>query len=1110
MKVRLFICMAMVLLFEISAHAQKNSLKIAAEVLNPIDNTPTNIQFISNSELPALKGLNILKDYLEIKDSNITLVLSKSTKPYSGVVVDRYVEYYKNIKVEHGTYVITSKNGNISFMHGSIYKPETSISNIPILTENEALQKALSYIDAEVYMWQDTNAESTLKKNSKDTNATHRPKGSLVWIEDFNNPLRDKKLHLAYKFDIYAKKPMSRKLVYVNAIDGKILLEDAIIKHIAAKGKSIYSDTVSFETALLGSDYILYDSTRGSGIYTGTCHNSTTNGYNVINSGTFWQMNAAIDAHWGATQVYDYWKKVHNRNSYDDNGALLQSFVNYGIDFNNAFWNGSLMLYGDGSGIMNGGFDPLTSLDVCAHEIGHAICQYTSALVYQQESGAMNEGFSDIWAETIEHIVAPNKPKWQIGAEIGRVPLRSMSNPKLYNHPDTYNGNNWIYAGNGCNLNYDKCGVHINSGVLNKWYYLLADGGRGTNDMSVSYIVAGIGLTKAAQIAYMTELSLAPNDDYAKCRNTSISVATTLYGTCSPEVEAVTRAWNAVNVGTAFLPCGPQISFIENDTIIAKEIGSTICPSFKKLQIPLHISSSPVGGDAGVKLSVSGTALLGIDYEIVNDSVTFIAGSTNPQFFTINILDHGAIDSNKTLILDITISPNGSNVLKGNVYSQYKIVITNINKSPKISSFEDCLVGKHNITTTISSPFFSNAQSARSQFIILSSDLKASGLIANTAITDIGFNVIEKNSSRPFLGFTVKLGQTSDNSFNGAFLTGLSTVYSGSYITNTGWNKIPVSGTFQWDGVSNIVCEVCFADTIVSPDNTDRVAGSTSIDRIMAYNFSLTTDEGCVLPYANNKLSNTRPQMIFTQNVPATKVERLAPTDKTWDVHAGQNVYFYNSSDTSIIAGLSNISDDLGCTSVGISKQGVGFTAFKMDNNIKRSIKEFKILPTIKDTSITYDATLYFDTAEIGMINPSKMRVVGTNTLVDSGLNTANSQVVVPQVDLTSAYVSFKGSFKSFSRYFIIDNDFVLEPPTSIEQELNQIDVKVYPNPTKFTVTIENNKSINNVELTNVLGQKLLSETHNTNKVTIDISSLASGIYIIKVNNTHIQRIVKE
>ncbi len=228
------------------------------------------------------------------------------------------------------------------------------------------------------------------------------------------------------------------------------------------------------------------------------------------------------------------------------------------------------MVYGDGSGRNNDGFDPLVSLDICAHEIGHGVCQSTANLVYQRESGALNEGFSDIWGAVIESWADPleqdgtPKKHWLIGEELSDEPMRNMQNPKECKQPDTYLGEYWEPASTSdCptpnpNTN-DYCGVHCNSGVLNHWFYLLTEGGSGTNDNFKQYAVTGIGIEKSAKIAYLTELSLSNNAVYSNCRTASISAAKTLYGNCSAEFKNVVRAWYAVGVGNDDSSCTPRL-----------------------------------------------------------------------------------------------------------------------------------------------------------------------------------------------------------------------------------------------------------------------------------------------------------------------------------------------------------------------------------------------------------------------------------------------------------------------------------------------------------------------------------------------------------------------
>jgi Zn-dependent metalloprotease len=208
------------------------------------------------------------------------------------------------------------------------------------------------------------------------------------------------------------------------------------------------------------------------------------------------------------------------------------------------------------------------SLDVVGHEIGHAICEYTSNLVYEYEAGALNEGFSDCWAANIEHYADPHetdaitKSYWKIGEELGGGPLRNMANPEPLGNPGPYGGTHWV-SQVGCVPNEaanDYCGVHTNSGVLNKWYYVLVHGDTGTNTLGISYSVDSIGWTAGENILYNMELSLAPNGTYADCRRISMAYAASIYGPCSRELTSLTNAWRAVGVGAPYNPIAGTIT----------------------------------------------------------------------------------------------------------------------------------------------------------------------------------------------------------------------------------------------------------------------------------------------------------------------------------------------------------------------------------------------------------------------------------------------------------------------------------------------------------------------------------------------------------------------
>lgn len=534
---------------------------------------------------------NLFRDVLQLSPDS-DLRLSNSINDAKTKLSDeRYQQYYKNILVEFGTYNLHYKEGKLTSMNGEVF-PVNNISTTASITSAQALDKAIKYVSASKYMWEEGYIHDGYKK----------PSGELVLLP-IQQPDETYQTVLAYKFDIYAAEPISRAYIYIDAIKGKVIFSEAIMKHsnqinnsqtINIKNKqdkrdenlknitkkiatgtadTKYSGTKTIETTLSGSNYILHDTTRGGGVRTYNLKKATTftspvdftdadNNWTAAEFNNSLYDNAALDAHWGVEKTYDYFKNVHNRNSYDNKGSLLVSYVHYGNAINNAYWSGTYMLYGDGSN-NSSGFKPLTAFDVTAHELGHGVCSTTANLTYSRESGALNEGFSDIWGAVVEHEYAPEKQAYLIGEEITNYApqyLRSMSNPKSAGQPDTYRGTNWRAAtvAEGCatpnsNTN-DNCGVHYNSGVLNHWFYILAEGKTGTNDIGNSYTVTGIGMTKAAKISYRVETTyLTPTSDYLNTRNSTILAAIDLYGENSLEAIAIQDAFYAVGVGVKYV-----------------------------------------------------------------------------------------------------------------------------------------------------------------------------------------------------------------------------------------------------------------------------------------------------------------------------------------------------------------------------------------------------------------------------------------------------------------------------------------------------------------------------------------------------------------------------
>jgi len=305
------------------------------------------------------------------------------------------------------------------------------------------------------------------------------------------------------------------------------------------------------EANIIAGKYRLRESGRGIGIATYDAKNQA--GYQqavdyVDSDSSFTDMNdrVGVSAHWAAEAIYDYFLSDHGRNSYDDAGARIISYTRYGNNFVSAFWGGGRMHFGDGDGSING---PLVALDVVGHEFTHGVTEFSSNLIYQGESGALNESFSDIFGILVEFDVEGINGDWLLGEDFGPY-RRSMENPNSRNCPDTYMGTYWASTDPN---EPDFGGVHTNSGVQDFWFYLLSEGGSGVNDNGDAFTVAGIGIDDAAQIAYRSlTVYLMPTSHYFDARQASINSALDLFGVNSNQVQAVTDAWFAVGVGNPY------------------------------------------------------------------------------------------------------------------------------------------------------------------------------------------------------------------------------------------------------------------------------------------------------------------------------------------------------------------------------------------------------------------------------------------------------------------------------------------------------------------------------------------------------------------------------
>ncbi len=503
---------------------------------------PSLVVFDASQSYTLQNSTQIFKEVLNPSSPTSFATLKQEQDPL-GFTHQKMQEYFNGVKVEFATVTLSSKNGAVQTLNSS-YSPIAEDFNVtPSISNSQALNTAIAHVGASKYMWQNA-AEAALADNYK------KPTGELVILPALENISETNRL--AYKFDIYATAPLYRADVYIDAKTGQFIMENKKIHdaNVPATGTSLYNGNVSFTADNASGPYRLRQTADGGGIQTFDLNNSTNynNAVDVTSNSTNFTSNpTGVQAHFGAEKTYKYYSQKYGRNSYNNTGGVIKSYVSYSSNYVNAFWDGSRMTYGDGDGTNYG---PLVSLDICGHEITHGVTEYSANLVYSYQSGALNESFSDIFGESIEKF-ASGTNDWLMGDDIGAGgsggALRSMSNPNAFGDPDTYQGTYW-YSGSG-----DSGGVHTNSGVQNFWFYVLSVGKSGTNDKGDSYNVTGIGMDKAGAIAYRNlTVYLNSNSQYSDARNGAIQAAIDLYGAGSAEEIATTNAWYAVGVGAPY------------------------------------------------------------------------------------------------------------------------------------------------------------------------------------------------------------------------------------------------------------------------------------------------------------------------------------------------------------------------------------------------------------------------------------------------------------------------------------------------------------------------------------------------------------------------------
>ncbi|NRB64469.1 MAG: M4 family metallopeptidase, partial [Saprospiraceae bacterium] len=483
-----------------------------------------------------------------------------------------YQQMWQGLSVWGQEIRLHRRNGEIDLMHGRYLATPRNVTVDPSLSEQEATTKALDHLaEREVVKVFDEHmifmAGGPQVRNTE--LVVYQPKNTLeprlVWHTVVGAHALSR---WAYFMDAHSGEVLNRyQMVCTMHPDlepghsHSIPMTKTGIKHTehqhmvldgpaTANAIDLLGVSRTIGTYEIGSDFLLLDASRPmfnpqqstlpdnpiGAILTLDARNKTTEdgqAFYVTSSNNTWSDAAAVSAHYNAGICYDYFRSTFGRNSINGNGGTIFSVVNISDDdgsgLDNAFWNGQFMFYGNGKEA----FDPLAAaLDVGAHEMTHGVIQNTANLEYQDEPGALNESFADVFGVLID------RDDWQLGEDVVRLnyfpsgALRDMQNPN--NGGSRLGDPGWqpAHVDEQYRGPQDNGGVHINSGIPNRAFFLFA---------------SQVGLDRAEQVYYRVLTTyLTRTSQFFDMRMAVMQASADLYG--NTEVNAAASAFDAVGI----------------------------------------------------------------------------------------------------------------------------------------------------------------------------------------------------------------------------------------------------------------------------------------------------------------------------------------------------------------------------------------------------------------------------------------------------------------------------------------------------------------------------------------------------------------------------------
>ncbi|MCM3089764.1 MULTISPECIES: M4 family metallopeptidase [unclassified Cytobacillus] len=495
-------------------------------------------KFSSSTPANAINYLKKHQDHTGIKSPEKNLKVKEVQKDELGMTHVRFNQAINGVPIEGSEVIVHyNENNEVVSVNGRV---------------NQTIAEAA--VNTSVSLKSDTAVKTALTAVNAPQELTYEPVTELV-VYPFEG-----ENHTAYKVNVnFMGDEPGNWFVFVDAKTGEVIDQYNGIMHAEEHktqkgfGKGVNGDHRELHITRVkaeksGTKFALADYSHDNldGIFTFDSKNdwdSNNDALYVGNSAAFIgdYDRAAVDAHYNSERVYEYFLNEHGRNSLDGEGMAINSYVHMGTDYNNAFWNGQYMAYGDGDGEF---FISLSAgLDVAAHEMTHGVISHTANLAYRNQSGALNESFADVFGVLVDD------EDWEMGEDImapaakadGVTRLRSLSDPNsvVVSNPERAAYGSGVYPAHmdeyyNMPLNVDNGGVHVNSSITNHAAYLIGQ---------------EVGREKLGKIYYRAlTVYLTSNSDFSDARQAVVQSAIDLYGEGSGEAAAANAGFDAVGI----------------------------------------------------------------------------------------------------------------------------------------------------------------------------------------------------------------------------------------------------------------------------------------------------------------------------------------------------------------------------------------------------------------------------------------------------------------------------------------------------------------------------------------------------------------------------------